>query len=59
MDTMAKIARLDRQMRRLAPQMLTSPLAAMEMDALLDQRLALMADRDRGYTESHRRVWRR
>jgi hypothetical protein len=58
MSTMTKIAKLDRQLRRLVG-MLAHPLALMEANELLDRRLELMAQRERGYTELDRRTWRR
>ena len=58
MGTMTKIVKLDRQLRRLAG-MLSNPLVMMEANDLLDRRLELMAQREKGYTELDSRRWRR
>lgn len=56
MNAMTRIARLDRQLRRLVGQ-LSNPLVLWEVDSLLDQRLTLMAQRDQGYTVRESRRW--
>lgn len=56
---MTKIARLDRQIRRLAWLITSSPLAEQRVNELLDERLELMAARDRGFTERNSRRWLR
>lgn len=56
MNAMTRIARLDRQLRRLVGQ-LSNPLVLWEVDSLLDQRLTLMAQRDQGYTVREGRRW--
>jgi hypothetical protein len=59
MDIMVAIAKVDRKLTKLAHLVVSSPLAMLDVDSLLDQRLTLMAQRDIGWATRNRRRWRR